>query len=115
MKNDGFTIIELVTIIAVLAVLAGIAIVGYGTWRSSTIKNGLSADLSAAASAMEQELNFTNTYPITIPKSYKGNTTIVVKSSSMTTNPPSFCLEAEKDGIRMHWKTGYSHAQDNGC
>lgn len=115
MKDDGFTIIEIITIIAVLAILSGIVGIGYSAWRSNTIKNSLSADLSAAASAMEQELNFTNAYPTITPNSYKGSAVVNVKTSSMTTTPPSFCLEAEKDGIKMHWKNGYNRARDNGC
>ena len=74
MKKNGFTIVELMIVIVVIAILAGIAIFGYASWRSSTIETALSSDLSSAASAMKQELNFNNTYSTIIPKSYRGST-----------------------------------------
>ena len=104
MKKNGFTIVELMIVIVVIAILAGIAIFGYASWRSSTIETALSSDLSSAASAMKQELNFNNTYPTTIPKSS-------VKWASSS----KFCIEAEKSNIKMRWLSTEGKAERASC
>lgn len=111
MKKNGFTIVELMIVIVVIAILAGIAIFGYASWRSSTIETALSSDLSSAASAMKQELNFNNTYPTTIPKSYRGSTGISVKWVSSS----KFCIEAEKSNIKMRWLSTEGKAERASC
>ena len=111
MKKNGFTIVELMIVIVVIAILAGIAIFGYASWRSSTIETALSSDLSSAASAMKQELNFNNTYPTTIPKSYRGSTDISVKWA----NSSKFCMEAEKNDIKMRWLSTEGKAERASC
>lgn len=111
MKKNGFTIVELMIVIVVIAILAGIAIFGYASWRSSTIETALSSDLSSAASAMKQELNFNNTYPTTIPKSYRGSTGISVKWASSL----KFCIEAEKSNIKMRWLSTEGKAERASC
>ena len=111
MKRYGFTIVELMVIIAVLGILAGISIVSYTSWRSSAIKTALASDLSSAAGAMKQELNFKNAYPATIPASYKGETTITIKWTASS----KFCLEAERDNIKMRWLSTESKAVLGAC
>lgn len=111
MKKNGFTATELIIAVAVIAILAGIAVVGYSSWRSRTVETALSSDLSSAASAMKQELNFNNTYPTTIPKSYRGNTDVSVKWA----NSSKFCMEAEKSNIKMRWLSTEDKAERASC
>ena len=59
----GFTIVELVVVIAVIGILATITIVSYGAWRKSTLAAQVKSDLNGAASAMESARTFSNAYP----------------------------------------------------
>lgn len=52
-SKNGFTIVELIVVIAVIAILAGLVIVGYGQWRSNLTNSEVKNDLSAAATAMD--------------------------------------------------------------
>lgn len=111
MKKNGFTAVELIIAVAVIAILAGIAIVGYSSWRANTTKTALSSDLSSAASAMKQELNFNNAYPTTVPKSYRGNAGVTVKWADAS----KFCIEAEKSSITMRWLSTEGKAEEGSC
>ena len=90
MHNRGFTVVELVITIAVVAILAGITAVGYSIVQSDTAKSTLEYDLQAAATAMEQERNFSGSFPSSLPTSYSQskNSTLTVMSTSTT----SFCI-----------------------
>ena len=65
-KRFGFTIIELIVVIAVIGTLAGIAIVGYGAWRESISAAAIKSDLAQAQAAMEDARNFDNAYPLDV-------------------------------------------------
>jgi len=85
-KRHGFTIIELIVVIAVIAILAAILIVGYGSWRKTTATNEVKSDLNVIAAAMDSALNFGEVYPSTIPSTYSKSANIqsatVVTSST---------------------------------
>ena len=66
-KRHGFTIIELIVVIAVIAILAAITVVGYGAWRKQTLVNQVKSDLTAVAGAMESARTFDNKYPTSVP------------------------------------------------
>ncbi|RWZ78826.1 MAG: pilus assembly protein [Candidatus Microsaccharimonas sossegonensis] len=53
LRFSGFTIVELLVIIAVIGILAGVSILGYGAWKKQTIVSQLKSDLNGAAQAME--------------------------------------------------------------
>ncbi len=59
----GFTIVELVIIIAVLGILAAIGYVAIGDWRTRTAVNEVQNDLKAALAEVENARNFGNAYP----------------------------------------------------
>ena len=92
MKHKGFTIVELVVVIAVIGILAGITVVGYGAWRDRAAKTEVMSDLRNAALAMKNELNFNNKYPTTMPDSYKVSPNVVVE---MIQSPDTaYCINA---------------------
>ena len=92
MKHKGFTVVELIIVIVVIGILAGITVIGYGAWRERTAKTEVMSDLRNIASLMKNELNFNNTYPTSIPSSYKASPNVVVE---MIQSPNSaYCINA---------------------
>jgi len=69
-KNLGFTIAELIVVIVVIGILASVTIVGYGSWKSSTLAAAVKSDLNGVVSAMEDYRNFNDGYPSTIPTTF---------------------------------------------
>jgi prepilin-type N-terminal cleavage/methylation domain-containing protein len=63
----GFTIVELLVVIAVIAILAAISIVSYGAWKKQAATAQVKSDLNAVAAAMESARTFNNAYPTTLP------------------------------------------------
>ncbi|MET0980027.1 MAG: prepilin-type N-terminal cleavage/methylation domain-containing protein [Candidatus Saccharimonadales bacterium] len=59
----GFTIVELMVVVAVIGILAGISVGAYDQWRKTTARREVQSDLHAVASAMESKRNFDNVYP----------------------------------------------------
>ena len=90
--QKGFTIVELIVVIAVIGILATISILGYGGWRSTTISNQVKSDLNAVAAAMENYRTFNNGYPTSLPSTVKpsGNDTITLSADSTTIN---YCVD----------------------
>lgn len=111
MKRHGFTILELMVVISVIVVIAAITIVGYGRWRYHTTVKAMRADLMSAASAMEQQTNFSSSSAscenpdgciVNLPDSFKPGgagviTTRIYKSGKY------FCIATynNKEFIRM--------------
>jgi prepilin-type N-terminal cleavage/methylation domain-containing protein len=65
--RQGFTIVELLVVIAVIGILVTITIVSYGAWKKETTTNQVKSDLNAVISAMESSRTFNNQYPVTVP------------------------------------------------
>ena len=59
----GFTIVEIMMIVAVLALLVAMTVVGYGSWQKQTAKGSVRSDLQQAVSGLENYKNFKNSYP----------------------------------------------------
>jgi len=60
--NSGFTIVELLVVIAVIAILAGIVLVAYPGYQMRTRDNERKSDLSQAASALSTYAFQKNTF-----------------------------------------------------
>ncbi len=86
----GFTIVELVVVIAVIGILATITIVSYGAWHKSTLSAQVKSDLNGAASAMESARTFNNTYPATLPSTITASNGVTLTLSGGTT---TYCVD----------------------
>ncbi len=62
-KRLGFTVVEVLVIIAALAILAGVSVYAYGAWQTRTSTNAIKSDLQLATSALKSNLNFKDYFP----------------------------------------------------
>jgi prepilin-type N-terminal cleavage/methylation domain-containing protein len=93
LSNKGFTVIELLIVIAVIAVLATLVIVGYGGWKNTTLTSQIKSDLNGVASAMESARNFTSIYPASIPSTFTASSGSVLSGGS-TDGGVTYCIDA---------------------
>ena len=90
-RYRGFTIVELIVVVAVIGILAGVVLVSYGSWRTSVATASVKSDLQHAASAMESSRSFGNTYSATLPTTFTSSSgdTMTLTVTSAT----SFCID----------------------
>jgi len=104
--SRAFTIVELIVVIVVLGILAGIVVTGFGSWQTSVAKKAIQSDLKMAVAAMQNSKNFGDSYPSSMPSSFKAssNVTITLHSS----NASDFCIDgsyASKSEIHYYVDT----------
>lgn len=91
-SKNGFTIVELIVVIIVIAVLAGIIIVGYGQWRTTTAEGVVKNDLTAVGTAMENTRNFGSGYATNLPSGFSPSQNTVM--TYVSGDGKSYCIEA---------------------
>lgn len=86
-RGHGFTIVELLIIIAVIAILAAISIFAFSGWRKSTAQRIVLSDMEQAVAALEANRNFKNSFPPNLA----GTNFAASQESALTlfTNAPS--------------------------
>lgn len=94
-RSRGFTIVELLVVVAIIGVLATISIVGYSAWRQAAAATQVKNDLNALSSAMETYRTFNNGYPpdlATIASTFTANPDVTITPYSI--DPDSYCFDA---------------------
>lgn len=61
--TSGFTIVELIVVIAIIGILAGITLVGYANWKRTTADSTVRSDMQQAVAGLESYRNFKKNYP----------------------------------------------------
>lgn len=69
-KRTGFTIVELIVVIAVIGILSTVVIASYGAWELSVADTSVKADLDAVKTSMADYRNFNSGYPTAIPTTF---------------------------------------------
>lgn len=89
-RVGGFTVVELIIVVAVIAILATIVVISYGSWRTGINRSVVRSDLIAAATSMETARNQDGSYPTTVPATFTPSSNVVITVASATDKV--FCL-----------------------
>lgn len=65
MKQRGFTIVEMIVVVAIIGLLAAITVFAFGTWRERTAASQMTHEIGSANDAITHYANFNNAFPAT--------------------------------------------------
>lgn len=96
--KNGFTIVELLVIVAVLGVLASITIFAFGSWRVRTAKTEVQNDLRNSNSAINNYRTFNNVFPTapTFATTYTPSRNVTLTYTLRSGNA-SYCLKGQSN------------------
>lgn len=80
-RSKGFTVVELLVVVAIIVTLTAILVFAFGDWRRRTADTEVKTALTSLAGALKNELNFKNAYPTTaqgVPTTYKPSDTVTI-------------------------------------
>ena len=99
-RNDGFTLVEILIIIAIIGLLAVIAIPQFIAYRSQAIDAQLKSDLRNAAVAVESYFTKKSVYPGSLAEieQYGFHPTDGVTLTLTIVTPNSYSITAAKPG-----------------
>lgn len=92
-KHRGFTVAELLVVIAVIGILATVGIFSYGSWRKSLSTKEVTQSLTSLVSGMSAEKNFKGVYPTTgtgLPSGFNASSGVTITKMSGTTT--TYCV-----------------------
>jgi prepilin-type N-terminal cleavage/methylation domain-containing protein len=92
-KKTGFTIVEMVVVVAIIGTLAAIGLIGWRTWQQSAAQRQVQSDIKQAAIAMDSAKNFSSGYPLALPNTYQSDSGVTVTYFGGNTN--GYCIQAQ--------------------
>lgn len=104
MNRKGFTLIEMLIVVAIIAILAGSVLVGLGPVQKQGRDSRRISDLRQVQNALELYYNKTASYP-TVSTWADLKTTLTTGSDSVTTNLPT----DPRDGVGSYGYRYYSN------
>lgn len=96
-RRRGFTIVEMIIVIAIIAVLATITIFAFGSWRSRTATTEVRTALSSLASSLKNELTFSNKYPASVPSTYEPSNGVTINYAPTVTG--GYCASGTSTAV----------------
>jgi len=117
-KANGFTIVELIIVIAVIGILAAITFISYSGWTRKIVETQVKNDLNGAAAAMKNAQVFSNSYPASIPATFTPSKGVSLTGGS--SDGTTYCLDAMSlQDSSIHYyidqDSGTSGAQEGLC
>lgn len=99
--RSGFTIVELMVVVAVIGLLVTIVVFALGDWRERTAKTEVQASLSQLASALKDYSNFNDTYPVPpsttyTDTSYNQSDTVTITYTATAT---TYCAQGTSTSV----------------
>ena len=92
-QSRGFTIIELLVVVAVIGILISIGAVSYGDYRKTVTIAQLKSDLNSVATVMENARNFDNSYPNSVPATFAPSSGVTLSGGSADVGQ-TYCVDA---------------------
>ena len=96
-RASGFSIVELLVMIAVIGLLATITVFAFGSWRQRTAVTEVKNDLQAAAVSLKNTRNFDNAYPANqaaLLANYQPSRNVTL-TYTLRGGGTSYCLKAQ--------------------
>jgi prepilin-type N-terminal cleavage/methylation domain-containing protein len=99
----GFTLIEIIIVMAVMSILSTIMIISYSSWQRSSYTSTVKSDLMNAVSAMENARNFSTGYPSSLSGIYTASKDVNLTVAAA--DAKTFCLDASssKDATILYY------------
>ena len=119
-SKKGFTVVELLVVIAVIGVLAGIVIVSYIGVQEQAKAKALVSDLATALKQLTIDQGRNGSYPATLAAANKGKGIVASPGTTYTytfnnaTNPQTLCLSAT-NGSQVYSVTQNTEPAPGGC
>ncbi len=98
--------------IVVIGILATVTIVGYGSWKNSTLAAAVKSDLNGVVAAMENYRNFNDGYPSTVPNTFLPSSGVTLSGGGQLSGT-GFCVTATS-GTVSYYVTQYSKESREG-
>ncbi|HEX7483703.1 MAG TPA: discoidin domain-containing protein [Candidatus Saccharimonadales bacterium] len=118
--KQGFTVVELLVVIAVIALLATIVIVSYAGIQEKAAGKVLTSDLNTALKQLTIDQGRNGGYPATLAAGNKGKGIVASPGTTYTytynnaTNPQTLCLSAT-NGSQVYSVTQNTEPAPGGC
>ena len=97
-KKKGFTLIELIVVIAILGILAAVLIPKFGGFQDKARKTQILTDAKQIATAIDSLLTESTNNEFTADVTAAAATDPVIKLSGVDTTTTGFKLDYKKDG-----------------
>lgn len=117
-SRNGFTLAEMLVVVAIIGVLAGITIIGYNSWRSTTTQAAIKSDLNGIAGAMENARNFNNSYPTSIPSTFTTSNNVQAVTLVTSEEGDFYCASAASASdisVVMYVTSNSKEVQSGNC